>query len=235
MGVLYDRVCASPQHASAPRPLKTPLALRPMPLVRLPEPFDHPNWLFEVKHDSFRALAHITGHSCELRSRNGHTFKHWPQLCEELAHAVKAHDAVIDGEIVCLDARGRSNFKSLLFRREWPYFYAFHLLAVDGEDLREWPLVERKRRLRRLIPSVPTRLLYVDHIQARGRNFFDVACAHDLEGIVAKPANGRYHSDGASTNWIKIRNAGYTHMTARHELFERRTSSRKCRPVLRVP
>ena len=69
-----------------------------MPLVRLPEPFDHPDWLFEVKHDGFRALAHVTGHSCELRSRNGHTFKHWPQLCEELAHAVKAHDAVIDGD-----------------------------------------------------------------------------------------------------------------------------------------
>src|SRR5918993_1307001 len=92
-----------------------------------------------------------------------------PQLCEELAHAVKAHDAVIDGEIVCLDKRGRSNFKNLLFRREWPYFYAFDLLIVDGEDLREWPLVERKRRLRRLIPSVPTRLLYVDHILERGR------------------------------------------------------------------
>ena len=69
-------------------------------------------------------------------SRNGHTFKHWPQLCEELAHAVRAHDAVIDGEIVCLDALGRSNFKSLLFRREWPYVYAFDLLAFDGEDLR---------------------------------------------------------------------------------------------------
>jgi bifunctional non-homologous end joining protein LigD len=94
-------------------------------------------------------------------SRNGHTFKHWPHLCEELAHAVKAHHAVMDGEIVCLDARGRSNFKSLLFRRESSYFYAFDLLALDGEDLREWPLVERKRRLRRLIPSVPTRLLYV--------------------------------------------------------------------------
>ena len=91
-----------------------------MPLLRLPEPFDHPDWLFEVKHDGFRALAHIDGHHCDLVSRNGHTFKHWPQLCEELAHAVKAHDAVIDGEIVCLDGRGRSNFKSLLFRREWP-------------------------------------------------------------------------------------------------------------------
>src|SRR5215211_6135330 len=93
------------------------------------------------------------------------------------AHA-KAHDEVIDGEIVCLDARGRSDFKSLLFRREWPYFYAFDLLAVDGEELREWPLVERKRRLRRLIPSVPTRLLYVDHVKGRGRDFFEVACAH---------------------------------------------------------
>jgi ATP-dependent DNA ligase len=110
-----------------------------MPLLRLPEPFDDPDWLFEVKHDGFRALAHIDGHHCALVSRNGHTFKHWPQLCEELAHAVRAHDAVIDGEIVCLDARGRSNFKSLLFRREWP-------------------LMERKRRLRHLIPSVPTRL-----------------------------------------------------------------------------
>jgi ATP-dependent DNA ligase len=77
-----------------------------MPLLRLPEPFDHPEWLFEIKHDGFRALAHIDGHHCDLVSRNGHTFKHWPHLCEELAHAVTAHDAVIDGEIVCLDARG---------------------------------------------------------------------------------------------------------------------------------
>jgi bifunctional non-homologous end joining protein LigD len=116
-----------------------------MPLLRLPEPFDHPDWLFEVKHDGFRALAHVDGHHCTLVSRNGHTFKHWPQLCQELAHAAKAHEALIDGELVCLDAQGRSNFKSLLFRREWPYFYAFDLLAVDGEDLREWPLADRKR------------------------------------------------------------------------------------------
>ena len=77
---------------------------------------------------------------------------------------------MIDGEIVCLDGRGRSNFTSLLFRREWPYFYAFDLLAVDGEDLREWPLLDRKRRLRRLIRSVPTRLLYGDHVEGRGKD-----------------------------------------------------------------
>jgi bifunctional non-homologous end joining protein LigD len=184
-----------------------------------------------------RADGTITGHHCELelRSRNGHVFKHWPHLCEELAHATKAHDAVIDGKIVCLDRRDRSNFKNLLIRRDWLFFYAFDLLAVDGEDLRDWPLIERKRRLRQLIPSVPTRLLYVDHIKDRGRDFFEVACAHDLESIVAKPANGRYHSDATSTNWLKIKNANYTQATARYELFERRTSSHKRLPMLRVP
>ena len=93
-----------------------------------------------------------------------------------LVESIGAHPHVSGDPVIAL--------KSLLFRREWPYFYAFDLLAVDGEDLREWPLVERKQRLRKLIPSVPTRLLYVDHVEARGRDFFEVACAHDLEGIV---------------------------------------------------
>ena len=100
---------------------------------------------------------------------------------------------------------------------------------MDGEDLRDWPLIERKRRLRQLIPSVPTRLLYVDHIKFRGRDFFQVACAHDLEGIVAKPANGRYHSDAIRANWLKIKNPAYTHMTARHELFESRRGAKLTR------
>jgi ATP-dependent DNA ligase len=98
---------------------------------------------------------------------------------------------------------------------------------VDGEDLREWPLIERKRRLRRLIPSVPTRLLYVDHVEERGEDFFAVACAHDLEGVVAKLAHGRYHADGRSTSWLKIKNPGYTQATGRHDLFESRTSARR--------
>jgi ATP-dependent DNA ligase len=75
----------------------------------------------------------------------------------------------------------------------------------------------------------------VDHVQARGRDFFRVACAHDLEGIVGKLASGRCHADGATTNWCKIKNPQYTQMTARHELFERRIGSRKRRLTLRVP
>jgi len=55
---------------------------------------------------------------------------------------------VLDGEIVCLDRDGRSNFYKLLFRRDWPCFYTFDVLSIDGEDLRDRPLAERKRRLR---------------------------------------------------------------------------------------
>ena len=90
----------------------------PMRLLRIPEPFDHPEFIFEPKLDGYRALAHVRGHRCELVSRNGHTFKGWPQLAEEIAHAVRAFSCVLDGEICCLDADGRTNFKKLLFRRE---------------------------------------------------------------------------------------------------------------------
>jgi ATP-dependent DNA ligase len=61
-----------------------------------------------------------------------------------------------------------------------------------------------------------------------------VACAHDLEGIVAKPAHGRYQSDGTSTNWIKIKNPSYTQITTRHELFEPRMGRRKRASMLRL-
>jgi ATP-dependent DNA ligase len=86
-----------------------------------------------------------------------------------------------------------------------------------------------------LIPSVPTRLMYVDHVLARGKDLFDVACLHHLEGIVGKLASGRYYADGTRTNWCKIKNPGYTQMTARHELFEAPAGTmlrRKKAPVL---
>jgi len=171
-----------------------------MPLVRIPEPFDHLDWLFEPKHDGFRAIADVRGHVCTLTSRNGHTFTKFKLLAEEIAHSIRAHDAVLDGEIVCLDIDGRSNFHKLLFRREWPYFCAFDLLSVDGEELCERPLIERKRRLRAIMPRIESRLLYVDHVAKRGTALHREACKRDLEGIVAKWADGPYHSDGIRTS-----------------------------------
>jgi bifunctional non-homologous end joining protein LigD len=153
-----------------------------MPLLRAPAPFDHPDWLFELKHDGFRALAIIEGHRCRLVSRNGHTYGQWPQLTEELAHAVRAHHAVLDGEVVCLKRDGRSDFEALLFRREWPYFYAFDLLSVEDRDLRRLTLTARKRELRRVmpIPELESRVRYVDHLVERGRDLFRLVCPSRL-------------------------------------------------------
>jgi ATP-dependent DNA ligase len=75
---------------------------------------------------------------------------------------------------------------------------------------------------------------YVDHVPARGRDFFRRRLCATSEGIVGKLANGRYRADGTSTNWCKIKNPAYSQMTARHELFERKIKRRKRIPMLRV-
>jgi ATP-dependent DNA ligase len=147
-------------------------------------------------------------------------FPKWDVLCQEIAHSIRAHDAVLDGEIACLDSDGRSNFYKLLFRRDWPYFYAFDALSIDGEDLRDRPLIERKRRLRAVMPRIDSRLLYVDHIRERGSALFRAICQSDLEGIIGKWADGRYETDGVSTSWVKVKNHAYSQMAGRRELFE---------------
>jgi len=201
-----------------------------MPLVRIPEPFDHPDWLFELKHDGFRALAHVDGHLCRLVSRRGHVFSKFGILETEISHGVRAMSCVLDGEIVCLDRDGRSNFYKLLFRRDWPCFYTFDVLSIDGEELRDRPLAERKRRLRGIMQRVESRLLYVDDLRASGVDLFRAACARDLEGIVAKWRDGRYETDGVSTSWLKIKNRAYTAIDGRRELFEARRDRRQTHP-----
>jgi bifunctional non-homologous end joining protein LigD len=197
-------------------------SVTPMRLLRIPEAFDHPDFLFEPKIDGFRALAYIDGHQCRLVSRNGHVFKSWPQLTEEIAHAVRASHAILDGEICCLEPDGRSHFNNLLFRREWPHFYAFDVLAVNGEDLRARPLLERKQALIEIMPKIDCRLLYLDHIVGRGEDLYRVASERDLEGVIAKWARGAYVSDGLQTSWLKIKNPAYSQMVGRRELFEAR-------------
>jgi ATP-dependent DNA ligase len=188
-----------------------------MPLVRIPAAFHHPDWLFEVKYDGFRALAYVEGHLCRLVSRRGHEFTKFTLLAEEIAHTVRLKCAVLDGEIACLTPDGRSQFYSLLFRREWPSFAAFDLLEANGENLRERPLLERKRRLRQLVPRSNSRLLYVDHVRRGGVDLFREVCARDCEGIVAKWARGRYETDGCSTSWLKIKNPDYSQMVGRRK------------------
>ena len=93
---------------------------------------------------------------------------------------------------------------------------------VDGEDLRDQSLLERKARLRTLIPDDDARLLYVDHVEERGVALFEKICEMDLEGITAKRKKGLYRE---GTRWLKIKNRSYSQAEGRGELFDRRRPS----------
>jgi bifunctional non-homologous end joining protein LigD len=178
---------------------------QPMTLTRRAQPFSHPDWFFEIKHDGFRALAYVQAGQCQLFSRKGYVYKRFGELTEHIGAGVNVQSVVLDGEIVCLDKNGKSQFKSLMYQRGEAYFYAFDILQLDGRDLRSLPLHARKQKLKRLIPDQPSALLYVDHIEQHGERLFHLACREDLEGIVAKLRNGTYDCQHG-TSWIKIKN-----------------------------
>jgi len=188
-----------------------------------------------LKHHGFRALARIEGHHCALLSRRGHVSTQFPMLQTEIVHAIRAHSAMLDGEIVYLAPDGRSVFNRVLFRRDWPHFVAFDVLSIKLDELRHVPLVARKRRLRAIMPRMESRVIYLDHIDGRGAALFAAVCQRDLEGVVAKWKRGRYHSDWQTTSWLKIRNPEYSQVEGRPELFGARkvgARSKSARPVL---
>jgi bifunctional non-homologous end joining protein LigD len=197
--------------------------IKPMELSRRMEPFDDADWIFELKHDGFRGVAYIADGQCKLVSRKNYSYKSFTLLRTAIAKELRVEDAILDGEIVCLDAQGRSVFKELLYRRSNPFFYAFDLLWLNGRDLRQLPLLERKRMLRRLIRGKHSRLIYAHHVKSRGCELFQLICEQNLEGIVAKRKDGFYSS---SAKWIKIKNPNYTQAEGRHELFESLRSAR---------
>jgi bifunctional non-homologous end joining protein LigD len=88
-----------------------------MRLSRRPEPFDSEEYLYELKIDGFRSLAHISDSKGELISRNGNVFRGFAELATWIAENLKVENAVLDGEIACIDGEGRPIFKDLLFRK----------------------------------------------------------------------------------------------------------------------
>jgi bifunctional non-homologous end joining protein LigD len=106
-------------------------------------------------------------------------------------------------------------------RRRGPqHFFAFDLLWLNGRDLRALPLLERKRLPRQVVPRQPCPLLYIDHVAGDGVSLYDAVCARDLEGIVAKQADGRYTPE--ATTWVKIKNPAYSQAEGRADFFEGR-------------
>jgi len=215
---------SSPHAARAPHPAAVAPALAT--LAAVPPAGDE--WLHELKHDGVRVLGHVSGargggsgeaaaERVRLVSRSGRDQTAlYPEIAEALA-ALVADTAILDGEIVTLDAAGRADFQRLQprmqaapreverLRREVPVVaFVFDLLYLDGYDLRRMPVEERKAVLAALLDGAPPVLLYSDHVIGQGAAFFDLAARSGVEGIVSKRLGSPYVGR-RTASWIKVK------------------------------
>ncbi len=206
-------------HKSLPGAVMAPMPKTIHPMLAEPaeKPFDNPDWLFEIKWDGYRAVAFLADGKLRLvsRSQNDLTAQ-YPEL-HDLPKDVKADVAILDGEVVALDAEGRSSFslmqqrsgirrgrRRVASRSDIPVlYYAFDLLYLDGYDLCRVPLEQRKQTLaERIMPS--SILRYSDHHAGQGVALFEAAKQKGLEGILAKRRASLYEQR-RSREWLKIK------------------------------
>jgi bifunctional non-homologous end joining protein LigD len=189
-------------------PLKPmPSAIQPMLATPVKEPFDHPDWIFEVKWDGYRAVAEIRDGTVLLYSRNGISFaKKFFPVTDALRKF--GFDAVLDGEIVVVDDQGRPDFQRLQHYHDSGsghlLYCVFDLLYFRGHDLTDLPLLRRKELLKKILPSTP-KIRFSDHVWMEGVLFYKVAKDKGLEGIIAKHSESVYEAGRRSRQWLKVK------------------------------
>jgi bifunctional non-homologous end joining protein LigD len=157
-------------------------------------------WLYEVKWDGYRAVAHVNGET-QLASRQGKDLNRFEHIKAELDRLVVP--CILDGEIVCLDDDGNSNFQALHAGDTSAKFVVFDVLEAQGVDVRNEPLHKR----RELLASILEDGIYVTEspIFESGAELLEYARQNDLEGIVAKRAESVYKEGARNANWLKIK------------------------------
>ncbi len=186
---------------------KFPAKLSPMLATLVDKPFDSEEWQYEIKWDGYRAIALCNKNKVELKSRNDKSFN------EKFYPVIKAIEewninAVVDGEVVVLDTDGKSNFGALQnWRSEADgeiYFYVFDVLWINGKDLMQIPLTERREILKQIIPE-NNMIRLSENFEVSGIEFFETVKKMGLEGIIAKKADSLYSPGNRSKEWLKIK------------------------------
>lgn len=184
-----------------------PHGIKPMLATLVREPFDHPDWLFEVKWDGYRAIAEIRDGNVSLYTRNQISLNQkFPPVTGALRKL--GFEALLDGEIVVVDDQGLPDYQML---QNYPksgrghlLYYVFDLLFFRGHDLTNLPLLRRKELLRKILPSGKY-LKFSDHVWEEGILFFKVVKEKGLEGIMAKHSQSTYLMGRRSRQWLKIK------------------------------
>lgn len=168
------------------------------------------DWLYELKYDGYRILAYVEGHIVRLITRNGKDYtKRFQEIALSLLELAAGKSMILDGEMAVTDASGKTDFQALQHYVKNPKgqrltYIVFDLLALEGEDLREKQLIDRKATLEVLMQNAPKNLYYSRYIRGNGKESFAVACELGMEGIVGKRADSTY-SGTRNGDWIKLK------------------------------
>ncbi len=182
---------------------------------------DCPDWIHEIKHDGYRLIVQREDKRVRLFTRNGHDWSGRYPPISEAALCLRSPRFVSDGEAVLLGADGISDFNGLHSRKHDAevQFYAFDMLAGDGEDLRKLSLSLRKTNLARLLARRVDGIFLSDFEQGDiGPDLFRHACLMGLEGLVSKHRESPYRG-GRSPRWVKVKNRAHPAMHRVRESF----------------
>jgi bifunctional non-homologous end joining protein LigD len=194
---------------SVARKTRIPTVIHPMLATLVDEPFSDPEWIFETKWDGFRSVCFVKNGSARFVSRNQiEMTAGYPELAN-LPKQIDAKEAILDGEICALDQNGIPRFQLLQRKgstnahRPPIVYFVFDLLYLDGYDLMQCTVVERKRKLAEILrPANFVRCS--EHIESDGEDFFRQIEKFHLEGMMAKRASSKYVPK-RSTDWLKVK------------------------------
>ncbi len=197
-----------PSRLEGARKASMPDFVEPELATLKPHPPSGARWVHEIKFDGYRLQAHVAGGEASLLTRGGLDWsERFGKALRAALAALPVREAILDGELVVEAAGGASDFSALQAdlgegRTDRFVFYLFDLLHLDGYDLRDVALTERKAALRRLLADAPTVLRYSDHFDEDGELILRHACRLSLEGVVSKLRDGKYKS-GRTRDWVK--------------------------------
>lgn len=185
-----------------------PAEVHPMLATLVDKPFDDDAWQYEVKWDGYRAIASVHKGKVELTSRNVKSFN---ESFYPIYQALQKWEinAVVDGEIIVMNAEGQSDFQRL---QNWRSeadgdlaFYVFDMLWLNGKNLMDLPLIDRRKVLTHIVPADDPSIRLSPVFEASGIDFFNAADQMGLEGIIAKRKDSEYLPDSRSKSWVKIK------------------------------
>ncbi|QDK43175.1 hypothetical protein DOM21_17280 [Bacteriovorax stolpii] len=168
------------------------------------------DWVHEIKYDGYRTLCRKDKKTIQLVTRGGLDWSKKYQSILKECEKLPVDSIVMDGEIVWLDNQGHSSFQGLqnaleVHRDGQLIYYVFDLLFLNGFDIRNFPLIERKKLLEQVIQKTKSqKIIYSSHWNEDGASVFKSACDNKLEGIISKNIHGQYLS-GRGKNWLKIK------------------------------